>query len=210
MMINGIPMDTDGAVPTIVRLLQGYADALGPWAEAVANRMLTEVNAQDFASWRRMSEELSEELKREIATTPTGEVTRELLDANVKLIKSIPLEAAERVQALALKAVEEGGRTPAIIEEIMRSGQVSVGRARTIARTETARAASSFTQARAKNVGSDGYVWRTSKDGDVRDSHKHMSGKFVAWSDPPTLDGLTGHAGCLPNCRCWPEPILKD
>ena len=24
----------------------------------------------------------------------------------------------------------------------------------------------------------------------------------------PTLDGLTGHAGALPKCRCYPEPVV--
>jgi hypothetical protein len=32
-----------------------------------------------------------------------------------------------------------------------------------------------------------------------------MKDKFVRWDNPPTLDGMTGHAGCLPNCECWSE-----
>ncbi|MDR0067994.1 phage head morphogenesis protein, partial [Acinetobacter sp. 11520] len=30
------------------------------------------------------------------------------------------------------------------------------------------------------------------------------------WDNPPTLDNLKGHAGCLPNCRCYPEPSIPD
>jgi hypothetical protein len=43
-----------------------------------------------------------------------------------------------------------------------------------------------------------------------------MKDKFVRWDDPPTLDGMTGHAGCLPNCngvpagRCPEYPIRKN
>jgi hypothetical protein len=37
-----------------------------------------------------------------------------------------------------------------------------------------------------------------------------MNGQVVAWDDPPTLDGLTGHAGALPNCRCIPLPIIPE
>ncbi|MDR8377773.1 phage head morphogenesis protein, partial [Acinetobacter baumannii] len=55
-----------------------------------------------------------------------------------------------------------------------------------------------------------GYIWRTSEDGDVRPSHKAMNGKFVAWNSPPTLDNLKGHAGCLPNCRCYTEPVIPN
>ena len=86
--------------------------------------------------------------------------------------------------------------------------QGSLGRANTIARTEISRAASVFVQSRAENLGSEGYTWRTSGDIDVRPSHKEMNGKFVYWNKPPTLDRMTGHAGCLPNCRCYPDPVI--
>ncbi|MEG2569432.1 MAG: phage head morphogenesis protein, partial [Acinetobacter sp.] len=67
-----------------------------------------------------------------------------------------------------------------------------------------------FTQARAVNLGSEGYIWRDSDRVDVRPSHHAMNGKFVYWDKPPTLDRLTGHAGCLPNCYCYPEPVIPD
>jgi hypothetical protein len=37
-----------------------------------------------------------------------------------------------------------------------------------------------------------------------------MKDKFVRWDNPPTLDGMTGHAGCLPNCKCWSEVQIPD
>jgi uncharacterized protein with gpF-like domain len=37
-----------------------------------------------------------------------------------------------------------------------------------------------------------------------------MEGKFVTWDDPPTLDGMKGHAGQFPNCRCYPEPVIPE
>ncbi|EFO4716945.1 phage head morphogenesis protein, partial [Escherichia coli] len=43
---------------------------------------------------------------------------------------------------------------------------------------------------------------------DVRHSHREMEGKFVEWGKPPTLDGMTGHAGELPNCRCYKEIVF--
>src|SRR6185437_1153848 len=95
-----------------------------------------------------------------------------------------------------------------IVPEIMRGGEVSKSKATLIARTETGRALTALTQARAETVGSTSYVWRTVKDSDVRLSHKQMEGKVVDWDSPPTLDGLTGHAGSLPNCRCFAEPII--
>ena len=63
-------------------------------------------------------------------------------------------------------------------------------------------------RSRARTV--DGYVWRTAGDSDVRSSHKKMNGKFVRWDDPPQLDNLNGDAGALPNCRCYPEPLIPE
>lgn len=197
-------------MPSVSQLLRRYAEALQPWAEATASRMVGEVNEQDEVAWRRLSKELSAGIRHELLNTPTGELTRALLSEQVTLIKSIPLEAAQRLHDLNLKRLEDSRRASEIVSEIMRSGEVAAGRARTIARTETSRVASTFTQARAQQVGSTGYIWRTAHDSDVRHSHKKMNGKFVPWDQPPTLDGLTGHAGCIPNCRCYPEPVIPD
>lgn len=188
--------------------LRRYADTLEPWAEAVADRMVKEVAARDRLSWKEVSAEMGRALHREIENAPTGAVTRQLVTAQVGLIKSLPLEAADRVQKLSIEALYSGARPETIAKEIMRSGEVSKSRANLIARTEAGRASTSLTQARAQYVGSPGYVWSTSKDAAVRPSHKAMQGQFVAWDSPPTLDGMTGHAGCLPRCRCWPSVVL--
>ena len=112
---------------------------------------------------------------------------------------------------LTLKGLEGGVRAETVSQEILRSGDVSKSRAILIARTEVARTAFALTRARALHVGSAAYVWRTSRDSDVRKSHREMEGKVIQWDDAPTLsDGTTTHAGCIYNCRCWAEPILPD
>lgn len=200
-------------VPTLTNVLQRYAEALQAWAEATALKMLTEVDSQSRQAWAQLSVEMSRTLQEELRSTPTGTVMRQLLGEQVTLIKSIPLEAAKRVHELTLKGIEDGTRAKEIATEIMRSGDVAASRAMLIARTEVARTASTLTQARAQNVGSDGYVWRTSGDGDVRKDHKELNGKFFRWDDPPVADqrsGARAHAGQIYNCRCWPEPVIPD
>ncbi|WP_459459587.1 phage head morphogenesis protein [Rhizobium sp. No.120] len=135
---------------------------------------------------------------------------RERLDEQVSLIKSIPFEAAERVRKLANEGIVQGRRSNYIAEEIMRSGDVARSRANTIARTEVSRTSTELTRARAEHVGSVGYIWRTADDSDVRHSHAEMEGQFVRWDQPPTLDGMKGHAGQFPNCRCWCEVVIPD
>lgn len=172
--------------------------------------MVAEVAQRDERSWFRVANQMGESLRKEIATAPIGNVIRERQAEQVRLITSLPLEAAERVQHMTREGIIKGWRADQIADEIMRTGDVTRSRAILIARTETGRTSTLLTQARAEHVGSDGYFWRTADDSDVRPSHKAMAGKFVAWNAPPTLDGLTGHAGAIPNCRCFPEPSLPD
>jgi len=92
----------------------------------------------------------------------------------------------------------------------MKTESVAQSRANLIARTEISRCSNILVQARAEHVKSEGYVWRTSNDLLVRQSHKTMNGKFVKWTEPVTLDKMVGHAGGFPNCRCWCDPVIPE
>lgn len=191
-------------------MLRKYADTIGPWAESVARRMLLEVGARDLDTWKSLGLDISRGISRDIETGSIGERFRELMGEQVRLIKSLPLDAAQRVHDLAIKTVEAGGRSSEITAEILEIGDITKARAKMIARTEVGRAATTITQARAEYAGSTGYIWRTAGDSDVRPSHKAMNGKFFSWSDPPVTDGMRGHAGTLPNCRCFCQPVLPE
>lgn len=209
-IIRGHQPENQAEANTLANMLSRYADTLTPWANAAARRMVTEVKARSDKQWRTVSEEISRELAKELETPDIGARVKELMASQVQLIRSIPLDAAQRVHELVTKGVVEGQRFTTIANEIAQGGEVSKAKANLIARTETGRATTILTQARAESVGSSGYIWRTSRDNRVRPSHKKMQGKFVAWDEPPKLDGLTGHAGALPNCRCYTEPVLPD
>jgi SPP1 gp7 family putative phage head morphogenesis protein len=193
-------------------MLQQYAELIKPWARAVSKRILTDVSRKDEKAWKKVGLSMSEGVRAEIRrTSPVGSLLRRLQAEQVDLITSIPRKAAQRVHELTLKNLESPGRASDIAKEIMRQGEVSKSDATRIARTEIARASSLLTQARATSIGSEGYIWRTSLDQDVRKSHKKMEGKFVRWDKPPTLsDGTVTHAGQIYNCRCYPEPVIPD
>lgn len=168
-------------------------------------------------------------------------VAKALQDEQVALIKSLPVEAGLRAQHIAAENFLKGTRaqvdpedverflrerrnsiemfnlfaeqsgTEQFVEDMERSTEVAVNRAKLIARTETARANAAFVQTRASAVGSRGYIWRTTMDGAERHSHAEMNGKYVEYSEPPRLsDGTRGHAGTFPNCRCWQDVVLPD
>lgn len=197
-------------VNTLIRALTAYADVIEPWAQAVAGFMLADVARRDAAMWKQHSRMMGKSLRSEVNTAPTGDILRRLQAQQVTLIKSLPLDAADRVHALAMEATMTSKRASEVARAILSTEDVSEAKARLIARTEVSRSAANLVEARATYAGSDGYVWRTSGDADVRDSHREMEGKYVRWSSPPTLDGMKSHAGTLPNCRCFAEPVFPD
>jgi SPP1 gp7 family putative phage head morphogenesis protein len=199
------------AEPVIRRALENYAAVIDGWASVTAQHMLDAIRREDETAWRDRSREMGAWLRDEIRSAPVGELMRERLAEQVTLIKSIPLDAAQRVHEWTLTGIEDATRAKEVAREILRTNEVSAARATLIARTETARTSSKLTEARAQYVGSEGYIWRTSGDSDVRDSHKEMNGKYVRWDTPPTLsDGTVTHAGQIYNCRCYPEPVIPD
>lgn len=191
--------------------LRRYADALDPWAQQVGERMVAEVAAADDKAWRKIAKGLGRNLRQEVQSAPTGVAMREAMQRQVGLIKSLPLEAAERVHAIVIEGMSQGRRAEDIAREIAATGQVTKSRANLIARTEVSRAATELTAARAKSVGSEQFIWRTAGDSDVRKTHRALNGKVFAWNDPPECDpGHRALPGAIWNCRCWAEPIIPD
>lgn len=189
--------------------LQKYAELIAPWAQKTAGEMLAHADLQDVRAWKSASKEIGVNLREEITSAPTGAVYQQLLAENVILITSLPIEAGQRVHKLATEAMINSTRADEIAEEIERSGEVTQSRAMLIARTETSRASTILTHARAQSVGSESYIWRTSRDSDVRPSHRKLEGKTFRWDNPPECDpGHHANPGCIWNCRCWPEVIL--
>jgi SPP1 gp7 family putative phage head morphogenesis protein len=189
-------------------LLRKFAETLGPWAEAAATRMATDVDRRNAAIWQKAAGKISAGLKQQLLAAVDGVTLADVIRRNAQSIMDLPLGAAGRIGDLAAKAMTSGMRAETLTKRIAELADASEGRARSIARTEVSKASTSLTRVRAASVQSEGYIWRTSRDGDVRDSHAHMEGKFVRWDDPQRLDGMSGHAGEFPNCRCYPEPVI--
>lgn len=191
-------------------MLFRYASILQPWGESVAWRMISDVSKRDAAAWRRHGQMIGRSLRLEIESAPTGAAMQKLLQHRVKEITSIPQEAAQRLFTLTTEGISRGTRASEIAAQIMQSGEVAKSHAQMLARTGVSSTATALTRARAEHVGSQGYIWRTSRDGDVRPSHRAMEGKFVNWNDPPTLDGYAAHCGEFANCRCGPEVVIPE
>lgn len=218
---------TEGATIHDDRALQAalaeYARKLGPWAARQSAKLIGQVQKQNKRAYQQKSKAIGAALQLQVAEQPVGATAAKLMEEQVALIQSIPIEAGRRAQKIALEAAYAGTRAEAsedTIAELQRemglSTEVATSRALLIARTETARATASINQARAVAVGSGQYRWHNSGDGAVRDSHriykgKRLQGMIFDWDHPPTLDdGMTGHPGTFPNCRCFAEPIFDE
>jgi SPP1 gp7 family putative phage head morphogenesis protein len=206
MAPNGVVTD----ISALMAALDRYADILTPWAESAVSRMVSDVARRDAAAWERHGREIGRLLKREIETAPTGAAMREMLTERVADITSLPRKAAERLFELTTEGITTGTRASEIQREVLATGHVTASEARMLARTGVSTTATALTRARAEHIGSPGYIWRTSKDGAVRPSHKGMEGKFVPWNQPPTLDHYTAHCGEFANCRCFPEVVIPE
>lgn len=208
-IVRGVgPQDTTA----LQAALRRYGEVLRPWASRAALVMLEDVSRRDEQVWYDRARDMGRDLRAEIKDASIGGVLRQLMDQQVHLITSLPKDAAQRVHELSVGALYQGDRPREIVAEIMKTGQVTRSRANLIARTETGRASTALTEARALHVGSEGYIWRTAKDADVRRLHKKLEGKFFRWDDPPVTgeNGERSHPGSIYNCRCWPEVVVPD
>ena len=207
-----VKMHIEGATitdaPGLARAVSEYMQALAPWARRRALEMVAGVNATNEKYWTAAARAAGRAMRLELAEAPVGETARGIVAEQVSLITSIPAQAAERAQNLALEAVQDGTRASQVAEMLQATTEVTESRAALIARTEVSKANAAINEARATSVGSEGYIWRTAGDADVRESHAEMEGQYVAWDSPPELDGMRGHAGEFPNCRCYAEAVL--
>lgn len=197
-----------------------YLDA---HADRLASTMVLGRLSATTRTWRSAAREnmkggtVYEALQSELnaPTSSIGIRTRQLIQSNALLIRSLPRDVASSVAAAIANQARAGERATASIPSLIT--HVARARARLIARTETSKATTALTEARAEDLGLDWYVWRSSRDQRTRLSHKRMGGVLVRWAHPPSPERLLGErstlghyaAGAAPNCRCYPEPLLR-
>ena len=203
-------------------------------SEAIALKMVTGLFDDTGRTWREAARnsgkgrEIYQALQKELLGE-RGARIRELVQENADLISTLPKNIADDVAAYVDREAMKGRRASDIADEIRRMfPEKTRARAELIARTQVSMTQTNLVQARSEDLGIDWYVWRAcggnNGDGRTRSSHKHMSGVLINWNDPPAPEDLFPlrrvdgtpcnntlghyHAGCCPNCRCYPEPVV--
>lgn len=135
---------------------------------------------------------------------------------NSKLISSLAERYQEQVAQRAQDMVRSGIPPRQFAAELERQYGLATSRARLIARTETAKLNGQITRARQMALGIEIYIWSTSDDERVRESHKVLEGKECRWDDPEvyreigettwksrrSIGAFIGHPGEDFQCRC--------
>lgn len=194
------------------------------YCQELALKMVTAVYQKTEGNWRKAAEqntkgrEIYEALKKEKNNIIMENTIQKLIEQNATLIKSLPLEIANDITKYIEKETTKGKRAEEIAQEIKtKFPEKSKANAKCIARTEVSKAQSALTRTRAELLNIQWYIWRTSQDERVRNTHKHMEGVLVSWKDPPSPEQLSKskyqygkyHAGEIFNCRCYAEPIVE-
>lgn len=130
--------------------------------------------------------------------------------SNVALIRSLAADKVARVHRVLV-----AGGTSTRVEELAKQIRAEIdatrGRAALIARDQVLKLNGDVTEARHVAAGVTEYVWRTSRDERVRETHKDLDGTRQSYDDPPVVDPRTGrraNPGRDYQCRCTAEPVI--
>lgn len=150
---------------------------------------------------------------------------------NVGLIKDVSTQTVASVNQAITDGFQRGARIESIRKEILSKSKLEPGRfkkaatrARFIARDQVAKLNGQLTELRQTEVGVGKYIWRSSYDERVRQSHKNMNGRICRWDDATvvlsqsgktwiqrsSINGVNKHPGQDYQCRCTPEPMFQD
>lgn len=188
----------------------------------MARKFVTLANSTDAKTWRdaarggSINPKFIKTMTNNLYSNVGVMVDMKVLE-NAHYIKSLPLNVAEYltqyVKTQAYKSIRASEISKTLQDKV---NGYSKARADLIARTESSKAMTALTEARAKDFGVNWYQWRTADDGKrVRNSHRHMEGVLCRWDDPPSPEALVGekdvgkyNAGNIYNCRCYPSPLV--
>ena len=206
----------------MLEVIRGFARSptMNKAAREAAQAMVTNLLKDGARGWRQAARHgskgkmIHQALKGEIKG---NEAFYAIISQNAKLIQTVPETMAERLSAKMAKGQIAGKRPEELMKDIQREfPHLSAVQARRIARTETSKASTAITRVRSESAGLSWYVWCTSDDSRVRDSHAKMDGVIVSWKGPPSPEELVRepsyghyHAGEIFNCRCYAAPLVS-
>ena len=177
-------------------------------AENIANGFVSRGDAQNHAEVStNLKNQTGIDLSAYLRNSPNiVERVNELTVSNIQLIKSIRTQYLDKVQNAVMQAMVQGALNKDLAEQLKKLGKDVESRAMLIARDQSSKLNAALTRARHEEVGIKKYMWSTSGDERVRDSHAELDGQIFNYNKPPAV-GNPGHDF---NCRCVAIPVFDE
>ena len=198
------------AVKSLFKILKRYEDKdHSADDEKIAHGFVNRGNIQNQQEVsRNLKNQTGIDLSAYLGNSPSiAEKVNAMTTANVQLIKSIRSQYLDKVQNAVTQSLVKGTLNKDLVQQIKDIGKTTEKRAAFIARDQSSKLNAALTQARHEEVGIKKYMWSTSGDERVRESHEEKDGQIFEYSNPPAD---TGHPGHDFNCRCVAIPVLDD
>ena len=178
-------------------------------AENIANGFVSRGDAQNHAEVStNLKNQTGIDLSAYLRNSPNiAERVNTLTAGNIQLIKSIRSQYLDKVQNAVMQAMVKGTLNKDLAAQIKDLGKTTEKRAMFIARDQSSKLNAALTQARHEDIGIKKYMWSTSLDERVRDSHADKEGLIFEYANPPAD---TGHPGHDFNCRCVAIPVFDE
>lgn len=137
---------------------------------------------------------------------------KDLIDAfrtrNLSLIKSLGDEHVRQLQTTLATLQNEGAPVDTIRNAIVERLNIGGRRAMLIARDQTNKLNAELQATQQQAAGITKFVWSTSHDEAVRDSHRALDGRTFEYANPPIVDGEPALPGEPIQCRCQALPVI--
>lgn len=178
-------------------------------AENIAQGFINRGNIQNQAEVStNLKNQTGVDLAAYLRSSPNiVERVNELTVSNIQLIKSIRTQYLDKVQNAVMQAMVQGTLNKDLAEQLKKLGEDVESRAMLIARDQSSKLNAALTRARHEDVGVTKYMWSTSGDERVRDSHAEKDGQIFEYANPPAD---TGHPGHDVNCRCVAIAVFDE
>jgi SPP1 gp7 family putative phage head morphogenesis protein len=155
------------------------------------------------------------------------------LKEGISLVKDLSAKTEKDLFTLIQKDIKQGKRVETIKKEILTGTDLKAGyfnsvktRAELVARDQVGKLNGQLSRLRQKDIGITLYIWRTSDDERVRESHRVLADKVCSWADPSvyadtiedaidekwkqrsSIGAFIGDPGEDYQCRCNGEPVF--
>lgn len=207
---------TSKAKKVMNELTKKFTQLFKQKAPTLAENMLNGSLKTSETTLKTSLKQLSGGLTLNTGVIPAGmeDVGKAIVNENVSLIKSLPVEYLNDIQGAVMRSIASGEGAPDLEPKLRHYAGVSERRAKNIALDQTRKAYNGINKQRMQSVGVKKFEWVHSGGGQhPRKSHQALDGRIFSFDDLP-LKGEEGfvngqYPGQAINCACTMIPVIE-